>query len=173
MHVEPLSPDHAFDKTGKPTVSLTDRYYAERRNELVLEFEETQNSFKRRTTPKKSTDDPMGEEPVNLYPTREEWKDTKIAFKIASNKTHTFKQLKGILSLKTGVDMRKLRVYAKDTPGYGEGRLLKDLNGQIGSMLQRFSGSKVTTELAIEILDHPEDLRKVRFVTLYALTNVG
>jgi len=53
-----------------------------------------------------------------------------------------------------------LRVYAKDSPSFGEGRLLKDLNGKMGTLLQRFGGSKTTTDLALELIDHQEDLKK-------------
>jgi hypothetical protein len=101
LHVEQLTKDH-FDESGK-VYSMTERFYAERRNELVLNFEETPNSLKLRT---QKIEEDSGE--CGIKP---EWKQNKITLKLASNKAHTFEQLKYILSILIGIPSRRIRMY--------------------------------------------------------------
>lgn len=171
IHVEQLTPEHCADATkpGKVSTSFTEQYFTEKHNELVVEFEETEKSFKRRVAKDKKEAAPVVEEKKDDKEKVEEakegekkdekkdWKTNKISFKLATNKNHSLQQLKDIVGIKTGIEPRRLRIYAKDS--YHDGRLLKDLQGKLGKLLLRFS-SKLTTELGIEILDHPEDLIK-------------
>lgn len=96
----------------------------------------------------------------------------KLSLRVRTSKDHTLRHIKEVIALHFNLDPKRLRyfeftlfntcrVYARDTSGYGEGRLLKDLNGKLEKLLQRFTGSKLTTELGFDLIDQPEDLAKV------------
>jgi len=153
LHVEPKSKEHLVGEKGKITFSFTELYYTEKHNKLTVSVSETSSSFKRRN----KDFDQKEIKKIQVSENPNEWKVQKIGFKVATNKTHTLANLKTVVALKIGIDPRRLRILDKDAPG--EGRLLKDLTAKLGSILFRF-GNRASTDLGVEILEQPEDLKK-------------
>lgn len=169
MHVEPLSPEHYGNPpSNKIVFTFINQYFQERHNKLVVNVTETVASFKRRVRWKangsaeaKENKKEKEKTKIGVSSNPADWNTHCIGFTVVTNKGHTFKQLKDIISSHINIQPQRIRVYDKESHDYEEGRLLKDQNAKLGSLFQRSNSSKISTELAIEILDEPEDLRKV------------
>ena len=195
IHLEPLSSSHFTENAisnNKPSFSLTERYFAERHNEVVLDLVENETSFNRRTGANKSKDNnnnnnnntnntnnndsiPMNTNETNnsnnsnnnivIEGLKEEYKNTKITLKISANKKHTYRLFKEIITILIGVNPNYYRIYAKEnTYNNNDGKLLKDLDGKLGKMLEKTNS--MTTDLSLELLDHEEHLKKVFFLII-------
>lgn len=170
LHVEPINKEVPNKKT---LLSFTKFYYQNKKNELCLEIEEGPNTFKKRisnqsensseVTPIQNGDSISSSEkdnnsPVSSQTSQKKLQETKISFKLYCSKTNEFQQLKNILSFIFGVEPRRLRVYVRDITGYSEGRLLKDLQSSLENILTKYK--RTYTSLYVEIIDHPEDLKR-------------
>lgn len=149
IHFEPIS----LENKGSSYLHLTENYYFEKSNDLTVEVEEIQ---------KKKNVKPSDDNREENFKVNGESKaappDTK--FKIMTNKSHTLAMLKEIIGIKLGIEPKKLRVYAKDPHGFNDlGKLLKNSEAKLGTLLEKGS-SKINSNLAVEKLDEPEDLRK-------------
>ena len=142
LHVETLCKDH-FGEYNNIVYSFAEQYFKEKLDELTLEIEENQNSYKRRTSSdaksKAELTDDVDLQSVSAQQSSEQhqtvrhtrmpsfslsnelsqeqskWKNSKVRFKVIVSCTHQLMQLKEIVSAKIGVPSRCIRLYAKVT----------------------------------------------------------
>lgn len=162
LHVEPSSKEHILEREkGEKPFSFTQLYYQEKRNKLVVDILETNNSYKRRMALEGGENKDIKDiKKVKSSDKPEDWKNLKIGFQVSTNKTHTLRELKNVIALKLEISPYLLRIYDTDSIGYGseQGRLLKDSTSKLGSVLVKYG--KISTHLGLEILEHEEDLQK-------------
>jgi hypothetical protein len=112
----------------------------------------------KKNTKEKETD----EANCNFNKLLDKWEDKKINLTISTNKKYTFLKLKESISLEIGIEPRRFRIFKKEHNT--NLKLLKDNTKILEELLKKSKFSKaddIICELGIEILDQPEDLKKV------------
>jgi hypothetical protein len=155
LHVEPLTQE-VLDENGRVVDSFTKQYFLDKSNRLTLTIEETAESFKRRTT----SSDAFRHGTVKVP---SEFEAAAILFSVSTLKTHTLKMLKEVTSIHLGIPPQYFRFYVKDT--WSARKLLKDPSKKLGVALATFD-EKTATQMFLEILQAPEDLKKVIYLLL-------
>eukprot|EP01116_Phalansterium_solitarium_P018807 TRINITY_DN5104_c0_g1_i3.p1 TRINITY_DN5104_c0_g1~~TRINITY_DN5104_c0_g1_i3.p1 ORF type:complete len:1258 (-),score=480.84 TRINITY_DN5104_c0_g1_i3:52-3825(-) len=174
IHIEPLTPEHEREYAqvdtsrvpAKNAWSLVRTFFDERHNELSVDIEESAACHKRRLLLAAAAAKPESDQAAAAPPAAAAAAAgataavPRLKFQIQTNRTASFQSLKEALAEKVAVEPRRLRVFARDSQ-YGEGRLIKDSTATLSRVLStRYVPGRICTDLAFDILEQAEDLRK-------------